>query len=201
MSRGLAAFQKYIPTALVRTLVARGVEARLGGRQQILTVLFTDIVGFTGLSEQLGDAIVPVVSEYLELTSSAISAPNGTIDRFIGDAVMAFSGAPTPNDRHAVDACAAEGKMDIRETTIVRRHDITAMSLMGQKALVTGANSGIGKAVAIAMAKAGATDAVNYVVGDEQAHAVADQIRGFGGTATAVRADVADESQVADMFE
>jgi len=164
-------------------------------------VLFTDIVGFIGLSEQLGDAIVPVVSEYLELTSSAISAPNGTIDRFIGDAVMAFSGAPTPNDRHAVDACAAEGKMDIRETTIVRRHDITAMSLMGQKALVTGANSGIGKAVAIAMAKAGAADAVNYVVGDEQAHAVADQIRGFGGTATAVRADVADESQVADMFE
>ncbi len=91
--------------------------------------------------------------------------------------------------------------MDIRETTIVRRHDITAMSLMGQKALVTGANSGIGKAVAIAMAKAGAADAVNYVVGDEQAHAVADQFRGFGGTATAVRADVADESQVADMFE
>jgi len=67
VSRGLAAFQKYIPTALVRTLVASGVEPRLGGRQQILTVLFTDIVGFTGLSEQLGDAIVPVVSEYLEL--------------------------------------------------------------------------------------------------------------------------------------
>jgi len=51
------------------------------------------------------------------------------------------------------------------------------------------------------MAKAGAADAVNYVVGDEQAHAVADQIGGFGGTAIAVRADVADESQVADMFE
>ena len=107
MSRGLASFQKYIPTALVRTLVARGVEARPGGRQEILTVLFTDIVGFTGLSERLGDAIVPVLSDYLELASAAISARNGTIDKFIGDAVMAFWGAPAPNDRHAVDACAA----------------------------------------------------------------------------------------------
>ena len=107
MSRGLASFQKYIPTALVRTLVARGVEARPGGRQQVLTVLFTDIAGFTGLSERLGDAIVPVLSDYLELASAAISARNGTIDKFIGDAVMAFWGAPTPNDRHAIDACAA----------------------------------------------------------------------------------------------
>jgi adenylate cyclase len=107
MSRGLASFQKYIPTTLVRTLVARGVEARPGGRQQVLTVLFTDIVGFTGLSERLGDAIVPVLSDYLELASAAISARNGTIDKFIGDAVMAFWGAPTPNDRHATDACAA----------------------------------------------------------------------------------------------
>jgi adenylate cyclase len=107
MSRGLVSFQKYIPTALVRTLVARGVEARPGGRQQVLTVLFTDIVGFTGLSERLGDAIVPVLSDYLELASAAITTRNGTIDKFIGDAVMAFWGAPTPNDRHAVDACAA----------------------------------------------------------------------------------------------
>jgi len=107
MSRGLASFQKYIPMALVRTLVERGVEARPGGRQQVLTVLFTDIVGFTGLSERLGDAIVPVLGEYLEIASSAISARNGTIDKFIGDAVMAFWGAPAPNDRHAVDACAA----------------------------------------------------------------------------------------------
>jgi adenylate cyclase len=107
MSRGLSSFQKYIPTALVRTLVARGVEARPGGRQEILTVMFTDIAGFTGLSERLGDAIVPVLSDYLEIASAAISDHGGTIDKFIGDAVMAFWGAPTPNRRHAVDACAA----------------------------------------------------------------------------------------------
>jgi adenylate cyclase len=107
MSRGLASFQKYIPTTLVRTLVARGVEASPGGRQEVLTVLFTDIVGFTGLSERLRDAIVPVLSEYLELASAAVAAHDGTIDKFIGDAVMAFWGAPMPNDRHAIEACAA----------------------------------------------------------------------------------------------
>jgi len=107
MSRGLASFQKYIPTALVRTLVARGVEARPGGRQEVLTVLFTDIVGFTGLSERLGDAIVPILSDYLEIASAVIAERDGTIDKFIGDAVMAFWGAPAPNERHATDACAA----------------------------------------------------------------------------------------------
>ena len=107
MSRGLASFQRYIPTALVRTLVARGVEARPGGHQQVLTVLFTDVVGFTGISERLGDCIVPVLSEYLEIASAAIANHHGTIDKFIGDAVMAFWGAPTPDERHAIDACAA----------------------------------------------------------------------------------------------
>jgi adenylate cyclase len=125
MSRGLASFQKYIPTALVRTLVARGVEARPGGQQQVLTVLFTDIAGFTGLSERLGDAIVPLLSEYLELASATISRHHGTIDKFIGDAVMAFWGAPAPNQRHAVEACAAalECGARLRQRSAAVEHD------------------------------------------------------------------------------
>ena len=61
--------------------------------------------------------------------------------------------------------------MDIRESRIIRRAAVTGMPLAGQKALVTGANSGIGKAVAIAMAEAGAHVVVNYVTGDDEAHA------------------------------
>jgi adenylate cyclase len=57
MSRGLASFQKYMPTELVRTLVSQGVGARPGGHQQTLTVMFTDVAGFTGLSEELGDRV------------------------------------------------------------------------------------------------------------------------------------------------
>lgn len=107
MSRGLASFQKYMPTDLVRILVSQGIEARPGGHQETLTVMFTDIAGFTGISEELGDRVVPVLADYLGLVSQAVLNHRGVIDKFIGDGVMAFWGAPMPNERHAVDACAA----------------------------------------------------------------------------------------------
>jgi glucose 1-dehydrogenase len=73
-------------------------------------------------------------------------------------------------------------------------------TLAGQKALVTGANSGIGRAVAIALGQAGADVVVNYVTGDDAANAVVNEIRGFGVNAIAVKADVSMEDQVAGMF-
>ena len=73
--------------------------------------------------------------------------------------------------------------------------------LVGQKALVTGANSGIGQAVAIAMGQAGADVVVNYVSGDDAASAVAETIKGFGVKAAAYQADVSNEDQVATMFK
>jgi glucose 1-dehydrogenase len=73
--------------------------------------------------------------------------------------------------------------------------------LTGQKALVTGANSGIGRGVALGLGQAGADVVVNYVTGDEAADAVVEEIRGFGVQAYAHQADVSVESQVADMFK
>jgi glucose 1-dehydrogenase len=73
--------------------------------------------------------------------------------------------------------------------------------LVGQKALVTGANSGIGRGVAIALGQAGADVIVNYVAGEASANAVVDEIRGAGVNAMALQADVSSEDQVATMFE
>ncbi|HEY4341797.1 MAG TPA: SDR family oxidoreductase [Steroidobacteraceae bacterium] len=73
--------------------------------------------------------------------------------------------------------------------------------LAGQKALVTGANSGIGRGVALALGLAGADVVVNYVSGDDTANAVVDEIRSKGAQAYAYQADVSSESQVAAMFK
>jgi glucose 1-dehydrogenase len=73
--------------------------------------------------------------------------------------------------------------------------------LSGQKALVTGANSGIGRGVAIGLAQAGADVMVNYVDGDEAAAAVVEEIRRSGARANAYKADVSSEEQVAAMFK
>ena len=107
MAGGLAAFRKYIPSDLVRTLVSEGIEPSPGGSIRNLTVLFADVAGFTGLSERLGDQIIPLLSTYLDIMSREVSGHGGTIDKFIGDAVMAFWGAPAANPAHAVDACRA----------------------------------------------------------------------------------------------
>lgn len=107
MAAGLSAFRKFIPADLVRLLLHQGVEARPGGSLQELSVMFVDIAGFTGLSERMGERVVPLLSEYLDLMSELIVANGGTIDKFIGDAVMAFWGAPTAQRDHALLCCRA----------------------------------------------------------------------------------------------
>ena len=107
MAAGLSAFRKFIPADLVRSLLRQGVEAKPGGSIQDLTVMFIDVAGFTGLSERMGDRVVPLLSRYLDVASEVIVAHGGTIDKFIGDAVMAFWGAPTAQSDHALLCCRA----------------------------------------------------------------------------------------------
>jgi glucose 1-dehydrogenase len=72
--------------------------------------------------------------------------------------------------------------------------------LLGQKALVTGASSGIGRAIALSLGEAGADVVINYVSGEDKAQGLAEEIRAKGVRALALRADVSDEAQVGDMF-
>ena len=107
MAVGLAAFRKYIPADLVKRLISDGSGARLGGTIRPMTVMFIDLAGFTGLSERLGDRVIPLLSRYFDAVSMEIQRTGGTIDKFIGDAVMAFWNAPALNPDHAIDCCQA----------------------------------------------------------------------------------------------
>jgi len=73
--------------------------------------------------------------------------------------------------------------------------------LLGQKALVTGASSGIGRAIALSLGAAGADVVINFVADEDKAEALAEEIRGLGVRSLAVRADVSDEADVREMFQ
>lgn len=102
------AMGKYIPIDLVRRLYASNEEPKLGGEEAEIALMFTDIEGFTTLSEKLSpDELARRLGDYLAAMTTAIEKTGGTIDKYIGDAVMAMWGAPTPVEGHARRACAA----------------------------------------------------------------------------------------------
>ena len=108
MKGGLASFGRYVPAELVRQLIATGREARLGGERTRLAIMFTDIVGFTTLSETLtAEELMLQLSAYLDHLTRIIEQEQGTVDKYIGDAIMAFWGAPLEVENPASLACRA----------------------------------------------------------------------------------------------
>jgi adenylate cyclase len=100
------ALSKYVPVDLVRELYVANREPVLGGGMLEISMMFTDIRGFTSLSERLApDTLAQALGHYLKAMTDAIAANHGTVDKFIGDAVMAFWNAPAPLDNHARHAC------------------------------------------------------------------------------------------------
>ena len=99
---------KYVPMDLVRRLYHKGEEPRLGGETTELSVLFTDIDSFTQFAEgRDADLVALSLGAYLDVLASVIQRERGTIDKFIGDSVMAFWNAPEPLEEHAAHACRA----------------------------------------------------------------------------------------------
>ena len=100
------AFKQYLNPTLVEQLAQNPDSLRLGGGKKELTVLFSDIRGFTSISEGLTpEQLVHIINTYLSSMTKIILTNNGLVDKFIGDAIMAIFGAPLPFEEHPQMAC------------------------------------------------------------------------------------------------
>jgi adenylate cyclase len=105
-----SAFGQYLSPTLVEQLALSPDKLVLGGEERTMTILFSDVRGFTTISESFKDdpqGLTTLMNRLLTPTSNAIQARNGTIDKYMGDAIMAFWNAPLDDPNHELNACEA----------------------------------------------------------------------------------------------
>jgi adenylate cyclase len=101
-------FRYYLSEPVMTEMLEHPERLKLGGEKRELTVLFSDIRGFTGIAERTApEALVRFVNNYLSPMTNIVFEEGGTLDKYIGDAVMAFWGAPVAQEDHALRACRA----------------------------------------------------------------------------------------------
>jgi adenylate cyclase len=101
-------FEHYLDASVLEQMLAHPEKLKLGGEKKEMTVLFSDIRGFTSLSERLTpEGLVKLINAYLTPMTDVVFEQGGTLDKYIGDAVMAFWGAPVDQPDHALRACRA----------------------------------------------------------------------------------------------
>ena len=138
MIRG--AFSQYVPPSVVGELLKSPDKLTLGGEERVMTVLFSDVEGFTTISENLTPTqLVELLNEYLTTMTDIILTYNGIIDKYEGDAIMAEFGAPLPDENHAVNACLTA--LDMQEALTNLREKLKKEGRAELRARV-GINSG-----------------------------------------------------------
>lgn len=104
----LQSFAHYVPIEVVKELVRKGEVAKIGGQMETLTILFTDIAGFTKISESMSpEALTSHMAEYFQEMIDTLHKHRATVDKIVGDAIVAFWGAPTPVPQAADKAVQA----------------------------------------------------------------------------------------------
>lgn len=135
----LRALEQCVSPAVAAELERDPSRLTVGGRQLNMTVMFTDLAGFTSLTEELKERIEPALNYYLGEMTDQILARDGTVDKYIGDAIMTFWNAPLDQPEHARDACDAALAIQRREREVKPQ-----LEALGMRNTVTriGINSG-----------------------------------------------------------
>jgi adenylate cyclase len=121
------AFEHYVSPEVIDEITKDPAKLNLGGERRVLTVLFSDVQNFTGISESMDSTkLVELLNEYLTAMTDIVLKYRGTLDKYIGDAIMAFYGAPVARADHACMACyTAIGMVEelkkLRESWSVRK--------------------------------------------------------------------------------
>lgn len=106
MKNAIETFSHYVPKALVQQLIQSGNQQRLGGDRRQLSIMFTDVANFTNLSETMSpEDLMLKTTRYFQALGEIVIANQGSIDKFIGDAIMAFWNAPMDDPDHVTNAC------------------------------------------------------------------------------------------------
>ncbi len=106
--RAISSFARFVPKELVQRVVDNSISTELGGVRAEITLVFTDVRDFTTIAEAADpDILMRQTSRYFSAVTEAFLAEGGTIDKFIGDAVMVFWNAPNPQPDHVERACRA----------------------------------------------------------------------------------------------
>lgn len=160
MLGGLRWFEAYVPKRLVARLMRGGEAGLLPSVGRDLTIMFTDIAGYTAMSEGSdADQIAALLNEHFALVAACIEDEDGTVDKFIGDSVMAFWGAPDKQKNRAIRACRAA--LAIRRA-IEADNERRAGAGMPPIRMRIGLHSG-----EVTVGNIGAPDRLNYtIVGD-----------------------------------
>ncbi len=156
-----ATFKFYLAPSILDELLQNPEKLRLGGERKTVTVLFSDIRGFTTISEKLSpEALTHTINEYLSVMTDIIMERRGLVDKYIGDAIMAFWGAPLLNASHAVDACYAVMSMTAKLKDLNRHFEAT-----GRLPIAFGVGLNTGDVV---VGNMGSSQRFNYtIMGDE----------------------------------
>ncbi|MFI4956848.1 MAG: adenylate/guanylate cyclase domain-containing protein [Gammaproteobacteria bacterium] len=157
MKMNLRAFQKYLPASLVRQLIRSGEEVAIGGAKKTVTIFFSDIEGFTSITETMEpEQLMQHLCEYFDNLSKIITDSGGTIDKFIGDSIMAFWGAPLTDEAHCLHACSAALQCKQRLTELNAR-----WIKEGKAPMRTRIGINTGEAL---VGNIGSSDRINYTV-------------------------------------